>query len=134
MATFRLDPAHRFRGYLQTVVDNAIRTYWRVLSHRPGWVGTGGDGPDAVPEPLSTLGAELDDEIQERLGRVLREVDRVRFEVGPSAWGAFWLTTVDGLPAAQAGERLGMSAAAVYMAKSRVVRRLREQAGGPPGG
>src|SRR3954464_7037617 len=94
LATFRHDPARRFRGYFQRVVDNAIRSHWRVVRRRPGWVGVGGasGGARAPPEPLARLGAELDAQIQARVGDVLRVVDRVRFDVGPGAWQAFWLT------------------------------------------
>jgi len=53
----------------------------------------------------------------------------VRFEVGPAAWQAFWLTAVDGLSGAEAAARLGQTPAAVFMAKSRVLARLRAAAG-----
>mgnify|MGYP000906281100 CR=1 FL=1 len=40
-------------------------------------------------------------------------------------WQAFWGTAVDGKPAAEVGAGLGMSPGAVYVAKSRVLARLR---------
>jgi RNA polymerase sigma factor (sigma-70 family) len=127
MGEFRHDPARRFRGYIQRVVDNAIITHWRTLGRRPGWVGRGGDEVDALPEPMAGLGAELDEQVQERVDGLLRAVDQVRFEVGAEAWQAFWLTAVEGLSGAEAASRLGRSAAAVYMAKSRVLARLRAE-------
>ena len=42
-------------------------------------------------------------------------------------WQAFWKTAVEHKTAPQAAEELGMSVAAVYMAKSRVLRRLRAE-------
>lgn len=119
---FRYDPARKFRGYLTVVVQNAIRTHWRTLDRTPGSVAWG-DG--ALPEPLAVLPAELDDGIRDALEELGRVTELVRFEVGPEAWAAFWLTAVDGLSGADAAARLGKRPSAVYMAKSRVLARLR---------
>jgi len=45
-------------------------------------------------------------------------------------WRAFWQTAVEHQAAADVAQDLGISAAAVYMAKSRVLRRLREELDG----
>ena len=44
-----------------------------------------------------------------------------------ATWQAFWHTAVDGLMASEVGQRLGMTPGAVYVAKSRVLSRLREE-------
>ena len=44
-----------------------------------------------------------------------------------TTWQAFWRTAVEGEPAAEAARALGLSVGAVYVAKSRVLARLREQ-------
>ena len=49
----------------------------------------------------------------------------VRAQFSEHVWAAFWRTTVDAQPAAEVAEELAMSVAAVYQAKSRVLRRLR---------
>ena len=54
-------------------------------------------------------------------------LDLVRAEFEQRTWDAFWKTTVEGRPATDVGQELGMSANAVYLAKSRVLRRLREE-------
>lgn len=131
LAEFHYDPARRFRGYLSRTVDNAIRTLWRELARRPGLVGRGGD---ELPQALAELPAELDDSIRDRLEVLSSEVDRVRFEVGPEAWAAFWLTAVDGLSGEEAAARLGKQSSAVFMAKSRVLAKLREAVGFTPPG
>src|SRR5438552_1221616 len=41
MRTFEYDPAQRFRSWLKTVVDNAVRSFWRDLAKRPGQRGSG---------------------------------------------------------------------------------------------
>ncbi len=53
--------------------------------------------------------------------------DQVRGEFTASTWKAFWGTAVDGRPAKEVGAELGLSPGAVYVAKSRVLARLREK-------
>jgi RNA polymerase sigma-70 factor (ECF subfamily) len=54
-------------------------------------------------------------------------VEQVRGEFQESTWRAFWLTAVEGLGAREAGGQLNLSPGAVYVAKSRVLARLKEQ-------
>jgi RNA polymerase sigma-70 factor, ECF subfamily len=49
--------------------------------------------------------------------------------VRPTTWAAFQRFGVDGVPASRVAEELGLSENAVILAKSRVLRRLREEAG-----
>jgi RNA polymerase sigma-70 factor (ECF subfamily) len=64
-------------------------------------------------------------------GNVLsRALDLVRTDFEAHTWQAFWLATVEGQSAREIAERLGMSLDAVYQAKARVLRRLREELSG----
>ena len=54
-------------------------------------------------------------------------MDKVKPEFQPATWQAFWGTAVDGRAAAEVGAGLKMSPGAVYVAKSRVLARLREE-------
>lgn len=54
----------------------------------------------------------------------LCELVRCEFEI--LTWEAFWRTTVDGISAADVATALGISRNAVYLARSRVLHRLRE--------
>lgn len=123
LKAFEYDPARRFRGYLRAAVDNAIRSHWRTLARRPGWVGRG--GPADPPDPLTGLGDELEDDIARRTDALTAALDRVRDEVAGHTWQAFWLTAVEGLTGAEAAARLGMTPAAVFVAKSRALARVR---------
>jgi RNA polymerase sigma-70 factor (ECF subfamily) len=53
--------------------------------------------------------------------------EEVRGQFTPPTWQAFWQTAVEGRDAARVAEELGLSVGAVYIAKSRVQARLREQ-------
>ncbi|MEZ6141423.1 MAG: sigma-70 family RNA polymerase sigma factor [Zavarzinella sp.] len=60
-------------------------------------------------------------------GIIHRTLEMIREDFNEATWKAFWRTTIDGISAADAGAELGMNANAVYQAKSRVLRRLREE-------
>ena len=53
--------------------------------------------------------------------------EQVRHEFADSTWQAFLHTAVQGKPAREAGAALRMSPGAVYVAKSRVLARLRQE-------
>jgi len=84
-----------------------------------------------TPDSLSALMAARptstpeDEEYQDFLVRRALELMKRDFE--PTTWQACWEHTVSGRSAAEVGRQLGMSEGAVYVAKSRVLRRLREQ-------
>jgi RNA polymerase sigma-70 factor (ECF subfamily) len=48
----------------------------------------------------------------------------------PATWKACWASVVEGRPAAEIAEELEISVNSVYLAKSRVVRRLRRELDG----
>jgi len=50
---------------------------------------------------------------------------QVRQRVNPSTWDAFWRTAVEGKSGEQTAAALGLTPGAVYVAKSRVMARLR---------
>jgi RNA polymerase sigma-70 factor (ECF subfamily) len=54
-------------------------------------------------------------------------LDRVRLRVEPQTWEAFRLTATEGLSGDAAAARLGMRLTAVFKAKSRVLRLLRDE-------
>jgi RNA polymerase sigma-70 factor (ECF subfamily) len=51
----------------------------------------------------------------------------VRGHFQDSTWSAFWQTAVEGRPPQAVAEALGLTVGAVYIAKSRVLARLKEQ-------
>ncbi|GAG05097.1 unnamed protein product, partial [marine sediment metagenome] len=50
-----------------------------------------------------------------------------RGEFKPSTWDAFWQCTVKAVPPKTIADRLRMSVGAVYIAKSRVLSRVRQR-------
>ena len=129
LAGFRRDrPGDSFRGWLRGITRNQILLYFRRNQGRPQPVG-GSDAqgrlqdlPDPLPDPD-------EDEAQEVSELYRRAVEQVRGEFEPHTWQIFWRTVIEGrLPAALA-EELGITPAAVRQAKSRVLRRLKQEMG-----
>ena len=77
--------------------------------------------------PRATLAREWDREHDEHVVRKL--LAAVKGDFGATTWAAFCRLALDGLPAARVAEELGMPENAVLLAKSRVMRRLRREAG-----
>ncbi|MFM9960329.1 MAG: RNA polymerase sigma factor [Planctomycetaceae bacterium] len=74
---------------------------------------------------------ELDRFIEEESLRHLAEraLAVMRTDFQPAIWQACWETVVEGRSGQEVADKLGLSVAAVYSARSRVLRRLREELG-----
>lgn len=90
--------------------------------------GTGGTDMlkllDSLPEPEHRTTAAFDDEYRTEVFRWAAE--QVRSEFRETTWLAFWRTCVQHEPVADVAEQLGTTAGNVYVARSRVIARLRE--------
>src|SRR5262249_14909523 len=114
------------RGWLKTITINLCRQRQRKRVHALG-VGGSDDALQAVPGD-DELDAFWDAEYQQHLVRKALEVMRTEFE--DRTWKACWEHVVNNKTAAAVGAELNMSEAAVYVAKSRVLRRLRQELAG----
>lgn len=56
-----------------------------------------------------------------------KAADRVQVMFTEQSWQCFWLTTVDGVSIAEVATRFDISAGSVYIARSRVMARIREE-------
>ncbi len=121
------DPARgTFRSWLYTVTRNKLYNF--LDSRRRQVQATGDSGTQQQIEEQP--GSDAPDETWEQEYRAqlsARAMEVVRGEFQEATWRAFWLTAVEGRPAREAGEALGLSVGAVYVARSRVLARLREQ-------
>jgi RNA polymerase sigma-70 factor (ECF subfamily) len=126
---FRRDrPDDSFTAWLATITRNKVRDWHRRRHGMPEARGgsTAQRAMAEIPEPPEPSEATIrpDAESAAWLSRGVLAMIRSEFEGG--TWDAFWRTVVEGQAPAHVAEDLKMSVAAVYMAKSRVLRRLRQ--------
>lgn len=115
-----------FGGWLFSATRNKICNFLGGQnSNRPHEIGDSGFLNGSVPGQESEPDSEWDIEYQRQLAAI--GMDRVKHLFRPSIWQAFWKTTVDGRPARDVGLELKMTPGAVYVAKCRVLSRLREE-------
>ncbi len=113
-----------FRAWLYTIARNLLRQYLAKCGRiEPA---TGGSGviecAEAVPadEEVARI---WEPEYERRVFAWASQ--QVRERVDPSTWQAFWQTAVEGQSGEQTAAALGLTPGAVYVAKSRVMARLR---------
>ena len=115
-----------FRAWLYTVTRNKL---YNFLDGRKRQVqGSGDSGAQEMLEEKSIHeedAAAWDREYERRLFAWAAE--QVRGEFQQATWQAFWQTAVEGKNAREVGTALGLSPGAVYVAKSRVLARLKQQ-------
>jgi RNA polymerase sigma-70 factor (ECF subfamily) len=123
---FDYDPQRgAFRNWLFTIVRRKLATWRSSQAAR-----TCGSGDPAIhqileqtPAPQTTEPAWESEWQQRVFAWACAQVSR---DVSAATWQAFWRTAVQGQPGAQVAAELGMSTGAVYLARSRVLARLRE--------
>lgn len=117
-----------FRAWLRQVAVNRARDHRRRRRREPA------AGPDRaetfldqLSDPAGDLAREWDHDHDRHV--VDRLLAIVRPDFSPTTWDAFRRFAIDGLPAARVAEELGTTENSVLLAKSRVLKRLRAEAG-----
>ena len=115
--------AGSFRGWLRTIVRRRAADHFRRQNPlQPGQT----DFLENIPAGPQKDPVEIEAEESAVQGLRARVMELVRRECTPKAWEMFWLSAVEGLPASEVASRFGVTAAAVRMAKARVLHRLRD--------
>jgi RNA polymerase sigma-70 factor (ECF subfamily) len=117
----------RFRTWMRVVTINCIRDLARA--RRDKAVAQGGTAAQnlllEVAEP-SLSDDDLDDE-QDQAYITQRVLSLIETDFSEKTWNAFWRSTVNGETTASIAKDLGLSEGAIRQAKSRVLRRLRQE-------
>jgi RNA polymerase sigma-70 factor (ECF subfamily) len=118
---FHYDRQKSFRGWLRTVTLNKWRENYRrkQLSASRSQC----ERLEEIPGGETTTFEEQ--EYRQYLVQRALKVMEVEFQ--PATWKACWETVVAGRPAAEIATELGITTNAVYLAKSRVLRRLHQE-------
>ena len=124
MDNFQYDPARgSFRGWLLTVTLNQLRRLSKSHQDR----GTGRSSIVTLLHQQPTKQEETSWDVESKTQILRWASEQVCSEFKPQTWQAFLLTAVQQIPAAEVASQLRMSVGSVYVAKSRVINRLREK-------
>jgi RNA polymerase sigma-70 factor, ECF subfamily len=117
-----------FRTWLKTITVNCLRDHWRSGKRRPQATGrsTFQETLAQLADPDSELSRRWDLDHDRHVARQLLESLRDEFE--PSTWQAFRRTALEGASAAEVAAELRLTTNAVFIARSRVLTRLRQEA------
>ena len=129
LGRFRRDrPGDTFRGWLRGIARNQALLHFRKNHGRPLAEG-GTDAQTRLEDVADPLAAEDEGEAAQVGQLYRRALEQVRAEFEEQTWRAFWLTVIEGRSPAALTTELGMTAANIRQAKSRVLRRLKREVG-----
>lgn len=117
----------RFRDWLYRIARNLMINFLTRRKHQ-AWRTTDSSMQELLIDesnPDATALQAFESEYRTERFRVAAK--RVREVVRKNTWQAFWMTAIEDLPAGEVARRLGMSIGSVYIARSRVVARLRKE-------
>ncbi len=116
-----------FRSWLRTILANRMRNHFRSAQYRPAATGDADLARriDVLESPESDLSRLWDREHDEYVAAsLLRRVER---DFTPKTWQAFRRHVLERQPATMVAAELGLSLNSVLLAKSRVLKRLRQE-------
>jgi RNA polymerase sigma-70 factor (ECF subfamily) len=115
-----------FRAWMRTILINQVRTFLRTRRHRQALAGDALPHElDQIEDPRSEARRQWDLEHDQQLVRRLLASVQVDFQ--PQTWEVFRLLVLENLPAAEVARRCRIQRNAVYVAKARVLARLRQE-------
>lgn len=131
LPTFERQRKGSFRNWLKTITINQLRAAVRKKRALPRATFKDGDIErriEQLADPKSDLSRRWDEEHDRAVMKLAMEI--VRNEVKPHTWEAFRRYGQNAEPLASVADALGMTPNGVMLAKSRVLRRLREVVAG----
>jgi RNA polymerase sigma-70 factor, ECF subfamily len=126
LPSFRYDPKHSFRSWLRTVALNRCRDRRRRMAAAVVAIPTGLPLPEvAVSDPAEAF---ADEEFRRVIA--MRALQLIQAEFSQATWTACWQQVVNDRPAAEVARELGITLNMAYLARSRVLARLRRELAG----
>ena len=121
--------AGAFRTWLRRILVYQVRSFWRMNARGANLpAGDAGAYLEQLEAPESELTRQWDLEHDRHVTRRLLEL--IRDEFTSTTWQAFERYALRTRPPAEVAAELGLTVNAVLIARSRVLRRLREEAAG----
>ena len=124
------DPARgSFRGWLTTIARNLVVNFLIRQSRHPRGTGNSDFARWLNEVPANDSGESRLFDLECRRQTFLWAAAEIETEFRLETWRAFWETSVSGRSVEEVASELKMTAGAVYDARSRVMKRLREKIG-----
>jgi RNA polymerase sigma-70 factor (ECF subfamily) len=119
-----------FRRWLRNITVNCLRNFWRARQGRPAATGDSNflELLDKLEDPSSELSRLWDQEHDRYITQRLLELIKPNFEA--TSWQAFQRVALEGAAPDAVAQELGITVNAVFIAKSRVMTRLRKEGEG----
>ena len=117
---------YRFRSWLKTITVNKVRDQFRRRAREAQALG-GSEARQLFEQQAESVNLSPAQEEEGLSDLCRRALQLIQSEFEETTWKAFWQTAVEDRLAADVAADLGMSLAAVYKAKSRVLHRVREE-------
>ena len=123
------DPDNRrgtFRGWISTIARNLVIDFLRKRKRAP--LTSEKTDVRRLVESTPDRGEEtdyFDREYERQL--FINAAKEIRDSFAPNSWNAFWLTAVKNQPVKKVAAKLGISVGAVYVARSRIMSRLKQK-------
>lgn len=119
-----------FRAWLRSMMVNRLRNFWRARGRRP--LARGGSDLEhrlsQLDDPASEMSQIWNQQHDLHVAKQLLEMTKPNFT--DETWTAFSRVAIQGHRPGTVAEELGISVNAVFIAKSRVLSRLRQEAAG----
>jgi RNA polymerase sigma-70 factor, ECF subfamily len=119
----RRQPGDSFRGWLWTITYNKLGDHFRRSAGRAA------GGQEELEQAAAPPDSDSGESDAATAGLYRRAYDLIRGEFEERTWQAFWRVAVEDQRPADVAAALGLSVNSVYLAKSRVLRRLHEELG-----
>lgn len=114
-----------FRGWLYCITRNVTVDFFRRRSKDPLATASALPNWEQIRVPTAEESREFQLEFRKRMFAVV--AGSVQSQVAGKTWSVFWKTEVEGNEIETAAEALGMTIGAAYVARSRVMAKLRNE-------
>ena len=131
LPTFQRQRLGSFRSFLRTITLNQLRSAARKTRRQPRALGDQHDLAEQIEEladPASIAATEWDKAHDKAVLRKI--IDCIKGDFEEKTWKAFQHYGLEKRPLSEVASELEMTTNAVMLAKSRILRRLREEADG----